>query len=139
MMMHAIFAAMSPGRRVVLPADVSATDEQPSPATAVASITFNRDGTISDQTGVIGTWNTLRVPTVGDAYEIKHTRTSGLAFSSAAAANDTFVALSANRTWENTRESFGPRTTIGTWTVRITGDASSEHTATGTVTATVSL
>ena len=138
-MIHALLAAMSPGRRVVLPADVSAMDEQPSPATAVASITFNRDGTISDQTGVIGAWNTLRVPTVGDAYEIKHTRSSGLAFSSAAAANDTFVALSANRTWENTRESIGPRTTIGTWTVRITGDAASEVTAAGTVTASVTL
>jgi hypothetical protein len=137
--MHPLISAMSPGRRVVLPADVSATDEQPSPATAVASITFNRDGTISDQTGVIGAWNTLRVPTVGDAYEIKHTRSSGLAFSNAAAANDTFVALSANRTWENTRESLGPQTTIGTWTIRLAGDAASEVTATGTVTASVTL
>lgn len=137
--MHALLLAMGPGRRVVLPADVSATDEQASPATAVASITFNRDGTISDQTGVIGAWNTLRVPTVGDAYEVKHIRSGGLAFSSAAAANDTFVALSANRTWENTRESLGPRTTIGTWTVRLTGDASSAQTATGTVSAIISL
>ncbi len=138
-LLAAVAGSLAKGLRIQLPGDISASHEAAEPDIAFASITFKRNGSICDQDGEIGRWNVANIEVVGDRYEVKHTRSSGPTFSRSAAADDTFVALTADRTWFNTREVLGSISTVGVWTLRKVGDAASERTAAGTVTAIVSL
>lgn len=111
------------GAVVRLPATVAATKFVTAPGSITAGIVFKRNGTIENQDGTnLGFWVRPAYATVGDNFDVKHTRTAGSAFSSAAGADDTYVNMNADRTWSNTKSTTeGAQTTTGTWSVRRKG------------------
>lgn len=133
--MTGVVCASASGRRMVLPDDVSRTVIVAAPATATATVTFNRDGRILNDVGAsLGNWINPRYSTVGDNYDVKYDYVSGNTLSSEASADGSWIAMSSNRSYTNSI-SGGSRSTTLTWSIRKTGTGSALDTATGTITA----
>lgn len=97
---------------VALPANITATHSVSSPSSASASITIKRDGTWTATGGGSGTWVTPNHATIGDDYDVKFDYTSGSP-DVAAAADNTYVQLNANRTWTENQSGTGTDLTSG--------------------------
>lgn len=104
------------GPNASLPATLTVQDETFQPTTATASFTLNSDGTYSSVGSLFapsGTWQTGTG--TGSSYEARLTVTSG-SFSSGTTGS--WLVLSTNRTWTNTR-SGSPGSATGTGTLEI--------------------
>ena len=121
---------------VNMPVDVSATRTTVTPADATATVSFNRNGTITNHAGAgLGDWVSPISASVGDGYDVKYDFVSGDTLSSGAAASGTYIAMTANRAFSNTQTVVGIRATVLTWSIRATGGGAALDTATGTITA----
>lgn len=104
------------------------------PASANASITYNDDGTYSQNGVAAGLWRDPSSAGAGAGYEIRWTPVSGTLTTGA---TSTWQSLSTPRTYGRLRTSIGLATASGTVEIRDAGTAVVESTGTNTLEAEV--
>lgn len=121
---------------------INASKTTTTPTDSTAQVVFKRDGSIVNHAAtVLGYWTDKPSATVGDSFKVKAAKSSGTAFTSAAAADDTYTTdISADRTYTLTETTNGAAESqwVGTWTVANLA-ATQTDSAAGTVTATVTV
>lgn len=124
---------------VNLPASITASQTTVSPTPATANIIFNRDGTYSINGVGQGDWVAPKYAAVGDLFDVKLDYTGGTSPTVEAAADDTYIQISASRTWQNDQAVLGIKTTTGVIYIRRTGAGAALDSCTFEITAEVTV
>lgn len=118
---------------VNLPASVSRMVNAPSPASATASVTVNRNGSISVGASTL-LWHVNGDSTIGDSYEVRLDLSSGSLDSGSSGA---WLSLSTARAFSITQSSVGSKSASGTLRIRRADTAVEQDTAPLSLSATV--
>jgi hypothetical protein len=109
-----MFALLGFGAGIVVQLNpVAATDAAAAPSAATAGIRFNTDGTVDKRESAsytqVNSATDWIIPNgaASSDYEVRYTGHSGDAFTTEAAAEDTWIALSSNRLWQLSKNTAG--------------------------------
>ena len=112
-------------------------------SSATSGFRFNTDGTVDEnENGVytqVGLWHSQKTG-IGSSYQVRALSTGKVGtWDAAAAADDTWVTISAGREWSVTRGSVGVDTTSATFEIRPVSGGAAVRSATGQAQAEYSL
>ena len=137
-----VAAALARGGAALKLSGETISNSETNPTQGRAHVIFNSDGTVDKREGGTvsqidsGTDWIIPNSSADSIYEVRFTGLTGDAFDVNAAAADTWIDLSANRTWGYTRGTVGTNTGSATFEIRIGSSGSAQTSASYTLTAT---